>query len=195
MTDTLQIQYTKNELLDVIVGGMLSSSGLKDVPFIITEIISGNHSNYIKRKLDDIFNKNIAPDGMRMSVYCADQYAYNSESKFREVYATYPFMKGYHINDVYDKICECWKVPPIDKKTKQAFYSPKPILIADGEMDPACRPLYMYMINHYMPNGQVFLFRNRSHGVGGNEFHKMIQQFIDSPFQRIDPDNKDIIRY
>ena len=36
-TDTIQIQYTKNELLDVIVGGMLNSSGVKDVPFIITE--------------------------------------------------------------------------------------------------------------------------------------------------------------
>jgi len=194
-TDTVQIQYTKNELLDVIVGGMLNSSGLKDVPFIITEIVSGNHAPYIKKKLDDIFNKNIAPDGMRISVYCADQYAYNSESKFREVYAIYPFMKGYHINDVYDKVCECWQVPPIDKTTKQAFYSTKPVLIGDGEMDPACRPFYMYMINHYMPNGQVFLFRNRSHGVGGSDFHKMIQQFIDNPFQKIESNNKDIIRY
>lgn len=193
--DTVQIQYTKNELLDVIVGGMLNSSNLKEVPFIITEIISGNHTTYIKKKLDDIFNRNIAPDGMRMSVYCADQYVYNNKSKFLETYRMYPFMRGYHINDVYDKICECWSVPPIDKKTKQAFYSAKPVLIGDGEMDPACRPFYMYMINHYMPNGQVFLFRNRSHGVGGNDFNKMIQQFIDAPFQKIESNNKEIIRY
>ena len=194
-TDTVQIQYTKNELLDVIVGGMLGSSALKDVPFIITDIINGHHTVYIKKKLDDIFNRNIAPDGMRISVYCADQYAYNSESKLREVYTTYPFMKGFHINDVYDKVCECWTVPPIDKQTKQAFYSTKPVLIGDGEMDPACSPLYMYMINHYMPNGQVFLFRNRAHGVGGSDFHKMVQQFIDDPFKKIELTNKDIIRY
>jgi pimeloyl-ACP methyl ester carboxylesterase len=194
-TDTLKIQYTKNELLDAIVNGMLNSSALKDVPLVVTEIISGNHDPYIKRKLDDIFNKNIAPDGMRMSVYCADQFAYNNKEKFREVYAIYPHMKGYHINDVYDKMCECWQVPPVDKKTKQAFYSTKPILMGDGEMDPACSPLYMYMIKHYMPNGQIFLFKNRSHGIGGSDFHKMIQQFIDNPFKKIESPNKDIIRY
>ena len=104
-------------------------------------------------------------------------------------------MQGYHINDVYKTVCDCWKVPPIAVATKQPFYSSKPVLIGDGEMDPACSPLYMSMIKHYMPNAQCFLFTNRSHGVGGKEFHKMIQAFLDHPYNKVESPNEEIIAY
>jgi pimeloyl-ACP methyl ester carboxylesterase len=193
--DTLRVQYTKNELLDVIVNSMLDFTKIKDVPFIITEMIKGKHGIYIKSKLDDIFNKNQAPDGMRISVYCADQSAYNNEDVMRQLYKTYPFLDGYRINNVYKLMCDAWQVPPIKPTTKQPFYSNKPLLSADGEMDPACRPLYMDLIHHYMPNSQRLLFINRSHGVGGKGFYDITQQFLDNPYKRIQSANKDIIAY
>ncbi|MDP4263475.1 MAG: hypothetical protein Q8941_13190 [Bacteroidota bacterium] len=68
-------------------------------------------------------------------------------------------------------------------------------LIGDGEMDPACRPLYVAMIHHYMPNSQCFLFINRSHGVGGKDFFELTQQFIDHPYQKTGSNNKNVIAY
>lgn len=193
--DTLLIQYTKDELLDVIVHKMLDHTKIKEVPFIITEMIKGNHAFYIKSKLDDIFNKKQAPDGMRISVYCADQSAYNRQDVIDQLYKTYPYMAGYHINDVYKAICDCWQVPHVKQTTKQPFYSNKPVLLGDGEMDPACRPLYIDMIHHYMPNSQRLLFINRSHGVGGKGFYEITQQFIDNPYKKIESNSKDIIAY
>jgi pimeloyl-ACP methyl ester carboxylesterase len=192
---TLSIQYTKNELLDVIVNTMHNHRALKDVPYIINEMIRGNHGPYIQRKLEDILNRYIAPDGMRMSVYCADQAAYNSMEIIQQLYGIYPYLEGFRINDVYKAVCDCWKVPPVKATTKQPFYSDKPVLIGDGEMDAACSPLYMSMIKQYMPNSQCFLFINRSHGVGGKEFSEMSQQFLDDPYKKVLSPNKDIIAY
>jgi hypothetical protein len=127
---------------------MFSPNAIKDMPVIINNIINGNHKEYMKSKFDDIFNSNAAPNGMRIAVYCADQSAYHNPEVGKNLYKLYPYLEGYHINDVYKAICDCWKVPPINPKTKQPFYSNKPVLIGDGELDPACRPLYMYMIQH-----------------------------------------------
>jgi pimeloyl-ACP methyl ester carboxylesterase len=194
-TDSLNIEYSKNELLEVVVNTMFSPNAIKDVPVIINNIIKGNNSEYMKSKFDDIFNSNSAPNGMRIAVYCADQSAYHNPDVEKNLYKLYPYLEGYHINDVYKAICDCWKVPPINPKTKQPFYSNKPVLIGDGELDPACRPLYMYMIQHYMPNAQSFLFKNLSHGVGGKDFFEMTQKFIDNPYKKVETNNKDIIAY
>lgn len=193
-TDTLQIEYTKNELLDITVSSMLNVP-LKEVPFIVTEIISGNHAVYIQKKLDDIFNKNIAPGGMRMLVHCADQTAYNKPEIVEQLYNVYPFLRGFHVNDVYKEVCDCWKVPPVSAQSAQPFYSSIPVLIGDGEMDAACRPIYMSRIKHYMPNAQCFLFINRGHGVDGSFYRQMIQTFLDNPYNKIESTNEKVVAY
>jgi pimeloyl-ACP methyl ester carboxylesterase len=192
--DTLRIQYTKNELLDAIENGMLNQA-IKDVPYMITEIIKGNHIPFIQPRIARILNGYSAPDGMRMTVYCADQANYHSQQIVQQLYKLYPYMDGYHINDVWKTVCNCWDVPPVNPVTKQPFYSSKPVLIGDGDMDPACRPLYMRLINHYMPNGQCFLFINRGHGVGGKDWFDMTQQFLDNPYGKVEVKNGHIIPY
>jgi hypothetical protein len=93
-------------------------------------------------------------------------------------------------------MCNCWKVPPINPTTKQPFYSDKPVLLAAGLLDPACRPLYIDMIHHYMANSQRLLFTQRSHMVlGGKEADAIIKSFLDNPFKKIEPGQKDIIVY
>lgn len=194
-TDTLQVQYTKNDLLHIIVDHMFSWNPVEKVPLVISEIINGKHEPYIRGRLDRIFTKHPAPDGMRISVYCADQTAYHSEAVIRQLYQLYPYLADFRINDVYKAMCDCWDVPPVQATTKQPFYSNKPVLLGDGAMDPACRPLYMGMIGHYMPNAQRFLFKDRSHVVDGQDFKEMVQKFIDDPYKKLEPNNQNIIAY
>ncbi len=189
-TDTLPIQYTRNELLDVLV-----KTPLQEVPFVVTQMVKGNHHHYIKSFLDHIFNDGVGPSGMRISVYCADQAAYHSEKVIDQLYAVYPYLKGYHINDVYKAMCDCWQVPPIKPETKQPFYSNKPALLASGQMDNACRPLYIDRIHHYMPNSQRLLYTNRGHGVGGPDMNRFTQKFLNHPYRKLKSDNKEIIAY
>jgi pimeloyl-ACP methyl ester carboxylesterase len=189
----LNIQYTRRELMDVIVNAFYDAP--KNVPYMITEMISGNHNIYIKGFLDRVFENNIAPSGMRISVYCADQAAYNNTEVMQQLYEAYPYMEGYHINDVYKAMCDCWKVPPIAKQTKQPFYSNKPALLADGLFDVACRPLYIDRIHHYMPNSQRVLFTNRGHGVGGKVWADLMEQFLSNPSRKVTTGEADVIIY
>lgn len=189
-TNTLPIQYTRSDLL-----GILVNSPLKDIPYVITEMIKGNHERYIKPMLDGIFTKGNGPSGMRISVYCADQAAYHSEKVIQQLYEAYPYLKGYHINDVYKQMCDCWQVPPIKPETKQPFYSRKPALLADGEMDNACSPLYIDRIHHYMPNSQRLLFINRGHGVGGPDMNQFMREFLNNPYRKIESNKKEIVAY
>jgi pimeloyl-ACP methyl ester carboxylesterase len=193
--DTLNIEYTRNDLLDIIENTLFNPSKFKDIAAMICEMIKGNHQSFIKMRLDDILQNDNGPSGMRISVYCADQAAYNNPAIIQGLNSAYPFMAGYHINDVYKAICDCWLVPPIKAETKQPFYSSKPAFLADGEMDNACRPLYIDLIHHYLPNSQRFVVLHRSHMVGGKDMTILMQQFLDNPFQKIRSDNKDIIAY
>lgn len=195
-TTVLNVQYTRSDLLNIVVNAFYDQSRIKNIPYLITQLIQGNHQPYMKEVLDHIFNRSNGPSGMRISVYCADQTAFHEESILNQSYIPYPYMKGYHINDVYREMCDCWQVPPINKQTKQPFYSNKSVLLADGEMDPACRPLYIDMIHHYMPNSHRLLYVNRSHMVlGGAIGNGIIKNFLDNPFKKIEPGQKDIIAY
>ncbi|WP_080057652.1 alpha/beta fold hydrolase [Spirosoma aerolatum] len=192
--DTLQVQYTRNELLDYLVNVMYNASRIKQIPYIITEMMQGNH-RYVKGVLDSKLSGYSGPSGMRMSVYCADQTAYHSEQVKQQLYDAYPYLRGYHINDVYQPLCDCWKVPPINPKTKQPFYSSKPALLVDGEMDNATRPLYIDRLHHYMPNSQRVLFKLRSHGVGGPDWARLMQEFLTNPYQKLTSAKPEIVVY
>jgi hypothetical protein len=134
---------------------MSNDATRKDVARIVTDMISGHHAVYIKSFLDDVFRKNRAPNGMRISVYCADQSTYHSEAVIQQLYQVYPYLTGYRINNVVKSMCDCWKVPPVKATTKQPYYSLKPILMGDGEMDPNCRPRYVQAITTTCPTDKV----------------------------------------
>jgi pimeloyl-ACP methyl ester carboxylesterase len=188
-TDTLHVQYTRNDLLNVLVSQFYNVRRIKDIPYMVTEMINGRHDPYIRPTLDDIFRGDtIGPNGMRLSVYCADQTAYHEEGILHQLNDLYPYMSGYHINDVYREICDCWQSAPIKKVTKQPFYSDKPALLGDGELDPACRPLYIARVHHYLPNSQRLVFPNRSHVVFFNdEMDAALRAFLNDPWQKVSP--------
>lgn len=197
--DTLYIEYTRNELLAVLENAMFDFSKIKDVPFIITQLIAGNHQPYITQLLDGIFSGNSGPSGMRLSVYCSDKMAYADKKMIETQFTVYPYVQGagYFINDVNDAMCSCWQVPPVSRNTKKPFYANTPVLLAAGDTDPSCRPLYNDMLQHYMPNAQRLLFINRSHGpmLNTREGDDYITQFINHPFKRIENSRKDVLVY
>jgi hypothetical protein len=52
------------------------------------------------------------------------------------------------------------------------------------------------MIHHYLPNSQRLLYLNRSHMVlGGPVGNAMMRDFLNNPFKKVNPDQKDIIAY
>jgi len=196
-TDSIHVKYGRNELLSVLHGYMEGHDQIKEVPNLLTEMISGNHKAYIKAYLDGVFNGYAGESGMRMSVYCSDKMAYANKNTIYQQEQIQPYMAGFHVNDVYLPMCTCWQVASIAVETKKPFYSNTPALLSAGGMDDACRPIYNDMIHHYMPNSQRLLFTDRQHGplLNSYEGDAFIGKFLDDPYKKIASDKKNIIAY
>ncbi len=192
--DTLMVKYTKNELLDAVIDHM-NNAQLKTVPFVMSELIKGNHERYIKQVLDGYFtgNKSLSA-GMRYSVYCTEQIAYSDEAVQKKQDSVLPWLAGYRFNNVDHAICDCWKVKPEPAIAKTPVYSSIPALISAGDADPWCRPFYNRVIKRGMPNSQLLLIHNRAHGSGfGADVVDFLKMFLDNPYQKIISPTKNVI--
>lgn len=172
--------------MDAIID-RINNYQLKDVPFIINEIIEDRHYKYVTEQLDGKFAGNKAVShGMRYSIYCAEQIAYSDKELIQKQEKMMPWYEGYQFNNVSHAICDCWKVKPAPAITKTPLYSNIPALIAAGNADPWCRPFYNKLIKRTMPNSQLITVHNNAHGamfkVEGVDFLKM---FMENSRQKI----------
>ena len=192
--DTLQVNYTKNELLDAVVD-RITTSQLKNVPFVMNELINGNHSGYITEVLDEKFagNKSLS-HGMRYSVYCSEQIAYADKALMKKQEQMLPWLSGYSFNNVNHAICSCWKIKPEPAIVKTPVYSTIPALISAGDADPWCRPFYNRLIKRYMPNSQLLLIHNRAHGSGfGIDGVDFVKMFMNDPYKKVISTTKNVV--
>ncbi|NII26249.1 alpha/beta hydrolase [Pseudoflavitalea sp. X16] len=185
-TDTLTIQYTKNELIDAVID-RINNWQLKTVPFVMNELINGNHAPYVKEKLNGIFNDNNSLSaGMRYSIYCSEQIAYANKALVKKQDTLLPWLAGHPFNNVNHAICDCWQVKPEPPVAKTPVYSNVPALLAAGDADPWCPPFYNRLIQRTMPNAQVLIVHNNGHGarvaMKGIDFVKL---FFEAPYKKL----------
>ena len=190
------LDYGRSELLTIIHDKTEEYDGIKELPQIISDMISGHQEGYIKAYFDGVFSGKGTTSGMRLSVYCSDKMAFEDPAIIQQQEVPMPWLAGFHVNDVYRAVCDSWPVRPIDASTKKPFYSNVPVLLGAGGLDDACRPLYNDMIHHYFPNSQRLLFTKRLHGPLLNSFEgdAYIGDFLDRPFEPI-TGQKDIEAY
>lgn len=192
-SDTLYIRYSKQELMDAVIDRM-NNAQLKTVPFVITELIKGNHAPYIREILDGVFSgTGSLSHGMRYSIYCSEQIAYSDKSLVKKQEDLMPWFAGYSFNNVDHAICDCWKVKPEPAIVKTPVYSNVPVLVLDGDADPWCRPYYNTIIKRHMPNTQSLIIHNQAHGVSmmvdGVDY---LQLFLHNPYSRIVSRSKNV---
>ena len=191
--DSVTIMYSKDELLEAIVN-RLNAAQVKTVPRVIVEILDGCHSVYVREVLDGYFNgdQNVSL-GMRYSVYCSEQIQYSSPTLQKEQDRLLPWLAGYPLNNVDHQICDCWQVTSEPKSVKDPVYSSVPALISAGDIDPWCRPYYNRLIQRYLPNSQVLIFKNKGHGPGyyadGVDY---LDMFMRNPFKKLLPGSKGV---
>ncbi len=134
---------------------------------------------------------------MRLSVYCSDKMAYADKQLIYQQERIQPYMAGFHVNDVYLDLCNCWQVSAIKAETKKPSYSNVPVLLGAADIDDGCRPVYNDMIHHYMPNSQRLLFIGRPHAplLNSREGDVFIGAFLNNPYQQLKSADKAIIAY
>jgi pimeloyl-ACP methyl ester carboxylesterase len=191
---SINIIYTKNELLDAVIDQM-NSRQINTVPGLMIDLIDGRQDKYVREVLDGYFtgDANISL-GMRYSVYCTEQIAYADPKLEKQQARVLPWLAGYPFNNVNHAICDCWQVKPEPKIAKQPVYSSIPALISAGDIDPDCRPFYNRLIKRYMPNSQLLIIHNKGHAPGftvdGTDYVKL---FLDNPYQKLISKSKNLI--
>jgi len=195
--DSVHIKYTRDELLDMLMNKLQSNRDLKNVPYIITEVIAGKYQGYMKEYFDGVFSSGTSSSGMRYSMYCSEQIAYASQQVIDKQNVFFPYLAGFHFNSVDHPICNCWNVKPIDPIVKTPVYSNIPVLLGSGDTDPYCRPYYNDLIHHYMPNSQRLLFTDKTHAptLSTREGDELIAVFLEHPYQPVKTDGKTVIAY
>ena len=195
--DSIRIKYTRDELLDMLVNKLSSNRELKNVPYIITQIIAGNQKPYMAEYFDGVFGAGTSSSGMRYSMYCSEQINYADQKVIDKQNAMFPYFAGFHFNDVDHPICNCWNVKSVDPIAKAPVYSHLPVLLGSGDTDPYCRPYYNDLIHHYMPNSQRLIFTDKTHAplLNTREGDELIAAFLAHPFSPIVTDDKKVKAY
>ena len=195
--DSIRIQYTRDELIDVLVDKLSSNRELKNIPYIITQLMGGNQKGYMKEYFDDVFGAGPSTDGMRYSMYCSEQINYADQNVINKQNVMFPYFAGYHFNNVDHPVCDCWKVSSVDPIAKTPVYSHLPVLLSSGDTDPYCRPYYNDLIHHYMPNSQRLLFVDKTHGplLNTREGDQLLAAFLAHPYSPVVTDGKKVKAY
>ena len=191
---SMNIVYTKNELLEAVIG-RLNSWQVNTVPGVMIDLIDGRQDKYVSEVLDKYFAGNTSVSlGMRYSVYCTEQIAYDNPQLEKQQDQVLPWLAGYPYNDVNHAICDCWRVKPEPAVAKQPVYSRVPALISAGDIDPDCRPFYNTLIKRYMPNSQLLIIHKKGHAPGfavdGTDYVKL---FLDNPYRKLVSQSKNLI--
>jgi pimeloyl-ACP methyl ester carboxylesterase len=195
--DSISIKYTRDEVIDVLMNKLSSNRELKNVPYIITQLMAGNQMEYMKEYFDGIFNSGTSTAGMRFSMYCSEQINYADQKVIDKQNGMFPYFAGYHFNDVDHPICNCWKVKSVGPIAKIPVYSHLPVLLSSGDTDPYCRPYYNDLIHHYMPNSQRLLFIDKTHGplLNSREGDELLATFLEHPYSPVVVDGKKVKAY
>ena len=195
--DSIRIKYTRGELIDVLMNKLSSNRELKNVPYIMTQLMAGNQKNYMIAYFDGIFGAGTSTAGMRFSMYCSEQINYADQKVIDRQNVMFPYFAGYRFNDVNHPICDCWKVKSVDPIAKTPVYSHLPVLLSSGDTDPYCRPYYNDLIHHYMPNSQRLLFTDKTHAplLNTREGDELLAAFLAHPFSAIVADGKKVKTY
>jgi pimeloyl-ACP methyl ester carboxylesterase len=181
------LDYGRSELLSILHDKVEDYDGIKDLPQIVSNMIEGRQEPYVKAYFDGVLSGNGSISGMRLSVYCSDKMAFEDPATIKQQETLFPWLAGFHVNDVYGAVCGVWRVKPIDEATKKPYYSNVPALLGAGGLDDACRPLYNDLIHHYFPNSQRLLFTKRVHGplLNSLEGDLYIGDFLDKPHEHL----------
>ncbi|HEY4327275.1 MAG TPA: alpha/beta fold hydrolase [Mucilaginibacter sp.] len=196
--DSIAIKYHRSELLDFLVDKLQDNGALKNIPYLVTEVIAGHQKGYMTWYFDNIFNSGGSNTlGMRFSMYCSEQIAYADQKLIDKQNDIFPYLAGYRFNNVDHPICDCWDVKPIGSIAKTPVYSNIPVLLSSGDTDPYCRPFYNDLIHHYTPNSQRLLFTDKTHGpiLNTRVGDELIAVFLNNPMKKVVPDGKAVVSY
>lgn len=158
----LKTFYLKGE--DLIT--VFTASSIPNIPFEIEKLLNNDLSS-VKEQLSDLFEK---PDtfngyglGMRLSVWCAEEYPFNSQERINIETNNYPETKGLSPAVFEEEICTIWGVKKVNQIENKPIQSDKPILLISGSYDNETPVKWATAMKNNLPNSRHLIFEGWTH--------------------------------
>ena len=174
---------------------VFSSARTGDVPNIPFEInkILNNDLSSVKQQLQSVFQKpgGGIGTGMRLSVWCAEEYPFNSQEVITTETTKYPSVKGLS-PATYDKeVCEIWGVKKVAEIENKAVKSDIPVLLINGEYDELTPVKWAESMTKNLSNSFHLIFKGWKHGPTTNWSNPCAMQaandFFNNPSAKPNP--------
>ncbi len=141
-----------------------STDEVVNIPFEINELLNGDLTA-VKEQLSFLFQKpdNGAGLGMRLSVWCAEEYPFSSHATIDQETTKYPQVEGLTPETFEQEVCEIWNVKKVSQIEKQSIKSTIPVLLISGEYDNLTPVKWAKSMTNNLTNSYHLIFKGWKH--------------------------------
>ncbi|MFT5890238.1 MAG: pimeloyl-ACP methyl ester carboxylesterase [Dokdonia sp.] len=183
--------YLKGEDLLTV----FTTTRIENIPLEIEKLLNNDLSS-IKKQLSYLFKK---PDtfngyglGMRLSVWCAEEYPFTSQERINIETNKYPETKGLSPAVFESGVCNIWGVKKVNDIENKPIKSDKPILLISGAYDNETPVKWASSMKDNLPNSYHLIFKGWTHTLTTNWSNQCVMQaandFFNTPNQQPNPE-------
>jgi len=188
-TEEIGVKLNGRDIVTWLADYVLSSNGREIAagPYKIHQLIRGERApldDYARAKLSRSSNSL----GMRYSVWCREEFPFESRRKIERQSRAYQRLDGYVVQRLPD-VCPVWNVPPAARSENLRVKSGIPTLILAGRYDAYTPPAWGRATARNLANSFYFEVPWVGHGPGFNSpacLNEMVANFFNDPATRPD---------
>jgi len=186
-TQKEEIFYLRGKDL-ITVFSYARTNDVPDIPFEINQLLNNDLST-VKQQLAYLFRKpgNGNGKGMRLSVWCAEEYPFVSQAKVTTATYQYPEIKGLSPAVFKANVCDIWGVEQVKPIENKPVKSDIPVLLISGEYDEETPPKWAANMQKNLRNSHHLIFKGWKHTAttnwGNNCAMQAANMFFNDPTQ------------
>ena len=175
---------------------VFASASTGDVPYVpreINKLLEGDLST-VRDELAALFKGpgEGAGIGMRLSVWCAEEFPFTSRKRIAQETNRYPEIRGLSPAVFNASVCGIWGVQQVSAEEKEAVASPVPVLFINGEFDHETPVKWAAQMLPNYPNAFHLVFPGWKHTPTTNWANPCAMEaasaFFNGPFKKPEPD-------
>lgn len=160
---------------------------LSGFPKFLDKLCNGDYK-VLEPFVYNLFSDNNRSMGMRLSVWCSEEYPFENLSKkvkYKDVPSQFFGMTS---DAVPIEICKIWKVEKAKPIENEPFKTNAPVLLINGEFDPDTPAFWGGQLQKAFTNSYHFVFKGMSHTPTQNWDNncgmQLANSFFNNPFTR-----------
>lgn len=146
-----------------------STGDVASIPLEINKLLSGDYST-IENQLTALFQEPNNGDGrgMRLSVWCAEEFPFTNQVVVKNQSTKYPELIGLSSAVFSSDVCNIWNVKKVDEIENKPVKSNVPVLLISGEYDELTPPYFAAILLDNFVNSYHLVFKGWKHGPTTN---------------------------